>query len=100
MEEDGSIVFTDLLSLPDVLDGLDHDIVLHVVPDDAGVARVVEQGQGGIDTSTNEHRLGALLARFAGLKIHIELYCVNQDSFQFFFKIYQNQRTRRYFSCC
>ena len=55
MEEDGSIVFTDLLPLPDVLDGLDHDIVLHVVPDDAGVARVVEQGQCGVDTSTDEH---------------------------------------------
>ena len=55
MEEDGPIVFTDLLSLPDVLDGLDHDIVLHVVPDNAGVARVVEQGQCGVDTSTNEH---------------------------------------------
>ena len=78
MEKDGPIVFTDLLSLPDVLDGLDHDIVLHIVPDDAGVARVVEQGQGGVDTSTDEHRLGALLARFAGLKIHMKLYSIKQ----------------------
>ena len=55
MEEDGAIIFTNLLSLPDVLDGLNHDVVLHVVSDNAGVARVVEQGQCGVDASSYEH---------------------------------------------
>ena len=67
VEEDRTVVLTDLIALtcgdwleyystvvfissdlPDVLDGLDHDIVLDVVPHDAGVAGVVEQGEGGV----------------------------------------------------
>ena len=48
VEEDGAVVLADLLALPDVLDGLHHNVVLHVVTDDAGVTRVVKQGQGGV----------------------------------------------------
>jgi len=44
VEEDGAVVLAYFLPLLDVLDGLDHDVILHVVPDDAGVAGVVEQG--------------------------------------------------------
>ena len=50
VEEDGAVVLADLLPLPDVLDGLHHHMVLHVVTDDAGVARVVKQGQSGVNS--------------------------------------------------
>ena len=50
VEEDGAVVLADLLPLLDVLDGLNHHMVLHVVTDDAGVARVVKQGQGGVNS--------------------------------------------------
>ena len=70
MEEDGTVVLAYFLPLPDVLDGLDHDVILHVVPDDAGVAGVVEQGQGGVDPGTDEDGLGALLACLGD---HLEL---------------------------
>ena len=50
VEEDGSVVLADLLALPDVLDCLDHHMVFHIVADDAGVARVIEQGQGRVNS--------------------------------------------------
>ena len=50
VEEDGAVVLADLVPLPDVLDGLHHHMVLHVVTDDTGVARVVKQGQSGVNS--------------------------------------------------
>ena len=61
MEEDRPVVLANLLPFPDVLDGLNDDVVLHVVPHNAGVAGVVEQGQGGVDPGSNEDGFGPLL---------------------------------------
>ena len=60
MEENGTIVFTNLISLPNVLDSLDNDVILHIVSDNARITGVVEQSQSGIDGSANEDRLGTL----------------------------------------
>ena len=55
------------VTFSDVLDGLDHHVVLHVVSDDAGVAAVVEEGEGGVDSCSYEHWLGSLLTGLAHL---------------------------------
>ena len=70
VEEDRSIVLADLVTLPDVFDGLDNHVVFYVVSDNTGVAGVVEEGEGGVDSCPYEDRLGPLLA---GLGDHLEL---------------------------